>query len=150
MNLLQLIGEKPLAEWISALLSDFCRSNAITQSGGIVAASKTMHFLLPDLFIMIDGTHISPALNRITDYQPHLNDGKTWYEILPNFDGTQLNPKTTTAWKKTNQYLAALIYYKRILYDWCQHYQKTTEDFLQIDAKNQVTVSRIIDKALWF
>ena len=155
LNLFQELEGRSLAVWFNSAFSLLSKPNAITDSGGVVAASKTLHFLLPDIFIMIDGAHIVKALSRIKDYFPDPTDGESWYDVIPEHElgiqlGYGLNPKSRGAWDDPIRYLAAHMYYKRISLTWCNRFKKTLEEFLQLDADHQVTASRIIDKALWW
>lgn len=143
---------------ISSLIREIFRylekTNRISEAGGYIAASKSMHFVLPQLFIMIDGQHIAISLYRIScsDYKPYSKDGSTWADVLPNYSGNKPNPSPRGSGRKLwdgERYIIALMYFKRIVREWCQHNNATLDEFLEVDSSNNKLPSRIIDKALW-
>ena len=123
----------------------------LTLSGGFVIASKTMHFILPELFIMIDGSHIGISLYNIQDYNPWTEDGRNWLDVIPDYSGRKPNPSPRGLGRKSwdsERYCIALMYYKRIYNEWIHEANSTHQAFLELD-ENPNTVTRITDKALW-
>ena len=159
LNLKHKIGEENVSSIISRIYDLFSHLNRLSLSGGIVIASKTMHMIMPELFIMIDG-RIMKKLHKISDYHPHPNDGKSWYDVIPRYSGYKMNPYPGYAWDFDQCYLAALMYYKRIILEWCQWNNTNIESFLEIGLRTvttdksitikvRSTTARIIDMALW-
>lgn len=155
LNLHQTIENQTIDSIIRNIFCFFAEPHRITESGGFVAASKNMHFIMPELFIILDGQHIAMSLyniNRI-DYNPHPEDGIGWINVVPNFSRRKKpNPYPQGEGRRSwdaERYVIALMYYKRIIHEWCQGYCSDFEGFLEIDFENASTASRIIDKALW-
>jgi len=134
-------------------------SSALSLSGGAVVASKVMHMIMPELFIMID-SHVAQALNIICDYNPHPVDGDDWHNVIPNYSYRRLNRSNTENWDD-ECYIAALVYSKRIILEWCQQNNTDIAGFLNLDVRNvtidivrddriktEASTTRIIDKAL--
>lgn len=132
---------------------------ALSLSGGVVIASKAMHMIMPELFIMID-SHVARMLNKICDYYPHPTDGENWADVVQNYSWRKLNPSSTTNWDD-ECYIAALMYCKRIAFEWCQRNNTDVASFLDLDAKSikvdlfddvqiksRSVITRVIDKAL--
>ena len=137
---------------IRSIFDIFSEPNRITQSGGFVAASKTMHFIMPQLFIILDGQHIAISLYNISDYYPHQKDGGDWGEIIPQYSGLTPNPSPRGGGRENwdaERYIIALMYYKRIVLEWIQRNHSNIEGFLEIDSENLSKASRIIDKSMW-
>ena len=148
LDLKQEIENETTYSVIKRIYKLFSYPGNLSNSGGVVIASKTMHMIMPELFIMID-SYVANTLNKIFDYNPHPEDGESWYAIIPNYDGLKLNRKDTESWD-INRYIAALIYYKRILREWCEKNNSDIQGFLNLDAQYNSTIPRIIDKALWW
>jgi hypothetical protein len=125
----------------------FSHTNGLSESGGIKIASKTMHMIMPEVFIMID-QRVMESLHNISDYYPHQVEGR-WYDVLTEYRGQKLNPYPGQAWDWYGCYAAALMYYKRIILEWCEKNNTDIQGFLNLDAKYGSTPARIIDKALW-
>lgn len=154
LNLGQKIGTQTVDIIIRKIFNLFSKPNHLSKSGGFVVASKTMHFVYPELFIMLDGKHIGISLSNITrsDYAPLTKDGKSWSDLIKNYSNKKPNPSPRGAGREnwdSERYLIALLYYKRIIHEWCLQNKTTFEDFLSIDSENYSKASRIIDKALW-
>lgn len=152
LDLHQIIHDQTVFLIIKKIFNLFKKPGNLTESGGFVIASKTMHFIMPELFIMLDGQHIAVSLYNIYDYHPHPDDGANWFETIPNYSGLKPNPSPRGEGRKSwdyERYSIALMYYKRIFQEWCQHANSNIENFLDIDSQNVSTVKRIIDKALW-
>ena len=136
--------------WIFNL---FARQGSLKKSGGVMVASKTMHFIMPELFIMIDN-RIKRKLHEICDYAPHREDGRSWDEVIPDFYEfppryrQRLNPPIGD-WDYYGCYIAALMYYKRVIHEWCEKNKSNIQGFLNLDPEHSSTPARIIDKALW-
>ena len=129
----------------------FSKPGKLSYSGGFVIASKTMHFILPDLFVMIDGAHIGISLYNISDYHPHSDNGKDWFEAIPSYSGKKSNPSPRgqgrTSWD-SERYCIALLFYKRIYHEWIETFNSNHETFIELDTFSR-SVPRIIDKSLW-
>ena len=134
---------------IQKIYDSFSLSNRLSQSGGIVIASKTMHMIMPELFTMVD-SRVMKILHKIYDYHPHINDG-SWYDVIPEYNGYKLNPYPLTYnWDYFIRYFATLFYYKRIILEWCSENDADIQKFIELDPESRSFPSRIIDKALWF
>ena len=149
LNLKQKIGDDTVSSIIERIYELFTYPGRLSVSGGIVIASKTMHMIMPEVFIMIDH-RIMKSLHNISDYYPHQDEG-SWRDILTPalYRGGTLNPHPATGWDWHGFYAAALMYYKRIIREWCQKNNSDIQGFLNIDAKYGSTPARIVDKALW-
>ena len=150
LNLKENIGEATVNSFIKQIFERFNEPNKISQSGGIVVASKTMHFIMPEIFIMID-KRVMESLHNVSDYYPRARDPIGWYDVLIDYHGEKLNPYPLTAnWSYYIYYSAALIYSKRIIHKWCQKNNDDVNGFLKNDKLSSVPYSsRIIDKMLW-
>ena len=129
----------------------FSEPGKLSYSGGFVIASKTMHFILPDLFVMIDGAHIGISLYHISDYRPHSEDGRDWIETIPNYSGKKPNPSPRGQGRKSwdsERYCIALLFYKRIYHEWKETFNSNHQSFIELDEFSS-SVPRIIDKSLW-
>jgi len=155
------IEVETVASIISRIYGLFSQTGKLSVSGGMVIASKAMHMLMPELFIMIDH-RIMGVLHGIPDYYPHPRDGKNWYDIIPGYSGAKLNPYAGYGWDSDQCYLAALMYYKRIIREWCQQNNKDVIGFSELGTRTvkvdglfgnkisfKATAARIIDMALW-
>lgn len=152
LNLHQTIENQTVGSIIVRIFDFFAKPYRITESGGFVAASKTMHFIMPELFIILDGQHIAISLYNISDYNPHPEDGRSWADVVPNYSGNKPNPSPRGNGRKSwdaERCVIGLMYYKRIIREWCQRNYSDIKGFLEIDSENASTASRIIDKALW-
>lgn len=151
INLKEKCGSNNIYDIIREIYNTFSKRGNLTISGGFVIASKTMHFIMPDLFIMIDGEHIGLSLYNVDDYMPHKVDGKNWYEAVPNYSGKKPNPSPRGAGRMSwdaERYCIALLYYKRIWLEWMELFNNDKNGFLALDYyKNNIP--RIIDKSLW-
>jgi len=138
-------------ESICEIYELYSERGRLSDSGGFVIASKTLHFILPELFIMIDGSHIGISLYNIDDYEPFEEDGDDWYEAIPNYSGKKPNPSPRGLGRKnwdSERYCRALMYYKRIYEEWKKEFNLDFQAFQKIDIKSNF-VTRIIDKSLW-
>lgn len=149
LNLKQTIKNQTVDSIIRKIYDHLAEPNNISEAGGFVAASKTMHFILPELFIMLDGQHIAISLYNISDYHPHPNDGGGWSTVVSNYSGREPpNPSPRGAGRYSwdnKRYVVALMYYKRIIREWCQQNNADVKSFLNLDTQNASTTSRIID-----
>ena len=151
LDLHQMISSRTVYSIVMDIFNHFATSGRLSMAGGFVVASKTMHFIMPELFVMLDGQHIGISLYNIADYHPHRNDGRDWFEVVPNYSGRKPNPSPRGEGRKSwdsERYSAALMYYKRIIQEWCQENNSNIESFLSLDSRAS-TAARIIDKALW-
>jgi hypothetical protein len=147
LNLKQAVGEGTVNSVIKNIFETFIEEGNLSESGGIVVASKTMHFIMPELFIMVDN-RIMEKLHLVQDYVPSQNE--TWNEVLPDYKWEKLNLyQGTQNWSYHLNYAAALLYYKRIIREWCQKNHGNAKDFSKIDTRPNSEPSRVIDKALW-
>jgi len=151
LDLHQMIGSRTVYSIVGDIFNHFVTLGQLSMAGGFVVASKTMHFILPELFVMLDGQHVGVSLYNIADYHPHRNDGRDWFEVIPNYSGRKPNPSPRGAGRKSwdsERYSIALMYYNRIIREWCQRNNSNIENFLDLDSRAS-TPARIIDKALW-
>lgn len=147
LNLKQKIRDEVVVDSIIKKIYElFAHTNKLSESGGIKIASKTMHMIMPEVFIMIDN-RVMESLHNISDYYPHQDDG-SWYSVRASYSH-KLNPYPGPGWDWYGCYAAALIYYKRIICEWCEKNNSDIQGFLNLDAKYGSTPARIIDKALW-
>lgn len=152
LNLHQVLGSRAVDSIVRNIFNLFCDPGQLSMAGGFVVASKTMHFIMPELFIMLDGQHIGTSLYNISDCYPHPNDGRDWSDVIPSYSRRKPNPSPRGEGRKSwddERYCIALMYYKRIIRDWCQQNKNSIEGFLNLDAEYASTAARIIDKALW-
>jgi len=152
LNLHQKLGSGTVDSIVRNIFNLFETPNHLSIAGGFVVASKTMHFIMPELFIMLDGQHIGISLYNISDYHPHSDDGRDWFDVIPNYSGRKPNPSPRGEGRKSwddERYCVALMYYKRIIRDWRQQNNTRIEEFLSLDAECASKAARIIDKALW-
>ncbi len=151
LDLNQMIGTRTLYPLIRNVFSNFAKPTKLSMAGGFVVASKTMHFIMPELFVMVDGQHIGISLYNIVDYHPHPDDGRDWFDVVPNYSGRKPNPSPRGEGRKSwdsERYCIALMYYKRIINEWRQQNNSNIESFHDLDSCAN-TPARIIDKALW-
>jgi hypothetical protein len=88
-------------------------------------------------------------LHKVSDYDPHASD-RTWYDTLPKYEGQILNPyQGTSNWSEYPHYAAALMYYKRVIEEWCEKRQLGISEFLKLDSPYNSKPSRILDKVFW-
>ena len=147
----QTLGNQTVYSIIRNVFNHFATPRQLSIAGGFVVASKTMHFIVPESFVMLDGQHIGISLYNIADYHPHPDDGGDWFEIIPNYSGRKPNPSPRGDGRKSwdsERYCIALMYYKRIVREWCQQNNCNIESFLDLDSRAS-TPTRMIDKALW-
>ena len=152
LNLHQMIGSRTVDLIVRNIFYLFEEPGRLSTAGGFVVASKTMHFIIPELFVMLDGQHIGISLYNISDYYPHSDDGGDWFNVIPDYSGRKPNPSPRGEGRKSwddERYRITLMYYKRIIRDWCQQNNSSIEEFLDLDVENASTAARIIDKALW-
>ena len=38
---------------------------------------------MPELFAMLDGQHIGISIYHVSDYYPHPDDGRDWFDVIP-------------------------------------------------------------------
>ena len=151
LDLHQVLGIRTLYSIIRDIFSNFATPSKLSIAGGFVIGSKTMHFIRPELFVMLDGQHIGISLYNIADYHPHPDDGRDWFDVIPDYSGRKPNPSPRGEGRKlwdSERYCIALMYYKRIIHEWCQQNNSNIESFLDLDPCAN-TPARIIDKALW-
>lgn len=91
LDLRQEIGNETIDTIIIRLFNFFEKQNTLSESGGIMIASKTMHLIMPEIFIMVD-SHIRESLHNVLDYKPYISDGQTWRDVIPNYSGRTANP----------------------------------------------------------
>jgi len=126
--------DETVASVIGRIYNLFSQPKRLSLSGGVVIASKTAHMIMPELFIMIDH-RIMKKLHEVSDYYPHPSDGEGWYDVISNYSGHKLNPYSGYAWDFDQRYLAALMYYKRIILEWCQQNNTDITGFLQLGIR---------------
>lgn len=152
LNLHQMLSSRTVDSTIRNIFNLFETPGQLSIAGGFVVASKTMHFIMPELFVMLDGQHIGISLYNISDYFPHPDDGRDWFDVVPNYSGRKPNPSPRGGGRKSwddERYCMTLMYYKRIVWEWCQQNNSNVEGFLDLDIQHASTQARIIDKALW-
>jgi len=152
LNLKRNIENQTVYSIIKKIFNSFAKPNELSTSGGFVIASKTMHMIMPEIFMMIDIEHIGTSLYRISDYKPHPIDGLNWEDAVPQYCGNKPNPSPRGAGRElwnSEKYSIALLYGKRLILEWCNANNSNIKGFIEIDAKNTSSPSRIIDKALW-
>ncbi len=153
LTLRQEIENETVDMIIGRIFDLFAQPRFLKESGGVMVASKTMHFIMPELFIPIDN-RVKKTLHKICDYAPHPENGRNWSIVIPGFHDfpprhrQRLNPPIGD-WDYHGCYLAALMYYKRIIREWCEKNNCDVQGFLNLDVKYASTPARIIDKALW-
>jgi hypothetical protein len=161
LNLRNKVETETVTSIIKNIYNLFSQTKKLSVSGGMVIASKAMHMIMPELFIMIDH-RVMGKLHRFSDYCPHPSDGKNWYDVIPNYHGTKLNPYAGYGWDSDQCYFAALMYYKRVILEWCQLNGTDISKFLELGVRTvktdiifgdkisfKSTPARIIDMALW-
>lgn len=152
INLHGMLGDRTVDAVVTTIYQLFATPGRLTRAGGFVVASKTLHFVMPELFLMLDGQHVAMSLYHISDYVPHPEDGSTWRAVIPRYSGRTPNPSPRGGGRRlwdVERYRIALMYYKRIIREWCQQHNSQIDGFLNLDAGYASTASRIIDKALW-
>lgn len=151
LDLHQMLDGRTFYSIVRNIFSNFATPNKLSMAGGFVVASKTMHFIMPELFVMLDGQHIGISLYNIVDYHPHLDDGRDWFDVIPNYSERKPNPSPRGEGRKSwdsERYSMALMYYKRIIQDWCQENNSGIEGFIDLDSSVSPP-ARVVDKALW-
>jgi len=152
LSLRQMVNGRTVASIIRDVFELFETAGQLSAAGGFVIASKTMHFILPEVFVMLDGQHIAVSLYNISDYYPHPDDGRDWFDVIPNYSGRKPNPSPRGEGRKSwdnERYCIALMYYKRIIREWCQQNNSNIQGFLNLDTEPTSSAARVIDKALW-
>lgn len=152
LNLHQMLDGRTVDSIVRNIFNLFEMPSQLSVAGGFVVASKTMHFVMPELFVMLDGQHIGISLYNISDYYPHPDDGRDWFDVIPNYSGRKPNPSPRGEGRRLwddERYCIALIYFKRIIQEWCQQNNSNIEGFLDLDTQCASKAPRVIDKALW-
>ncbi len=128
---------------------------SVTNSGGYVAASKTMHCLFPQLAPMIDGKHAGISYYNIdrATYSPPLGLGDWARWVGTPIDGVS-NPSPRGAGRSGwhwHQFMAAVGVNQRIYELWqAANNGPGLQAFLALDPTPGTNgIPRIIDKSLW-
>jgi len=154
-NLVSSATGETLSAELRLLYNVFAEPGSVTESGGYVAASKTMHCLFPELAPMIDGRHSGISyynIDRVT-YVPPLGI-LSWETWVGERVGRVPNPSPRGdgryEWKWQN-FVAAVGVNQRIYELWqLAHGNPGLKAFLALDPTPGTTgIPRIIDKGLW-
>lgn len=132
------------------------RPGAVSQSGGVVVASKTAHCLFPGLAPMIDRRHTGLScyhIDRSTYLAPSVAQGSWDLWVGARFRGV-VNPSPTGAGAASwggHQFLAAVGINQKIYELWqAANGFPGLPAFLALDPTPGTTgILRVLDKALW-
>lgn len=145
-----------LSAELQLLYDSFARQNSVTDSGGYVAASKTMHCLFPELAPIIDGRHTGISYYKIdrATYVPPLGIDNRWEKWVGEPLGTVVNPSPRGAGRngwRWQQFLAAMGVNQHIYELWqLANGEPGVQSFLALDpTPGTGGIPRIIDKGLW-
>lgn len=135
-------------------LYNYCYNKGIfSLSGGFVIATKVLHCIIPELFPIIDSSHIGISLYNVfkQDYTPTQG---TWDKYLGHTPKGKVNPSPRgegrTNWG-ADQYLCAIGFYSKIYNAWQEiNKQQGLEVFLSLDPVEGTTgIPRLLDKVFW-
>lgn len=140
---------------LRVLYNKFAELGSVTESGGYVAASKTLHCLFPDLAPMIDGEHAGISYFNIdrASYLPPLGlvGWATWIGMpLKGVPNPSPRGAGRTAWQ-WQQFVAAIGVNQHIYELWqLANGNPGFQALLALDPTPGTTgIPRIIDKGLW-
>ncbi|WP_192551875.1 hypothetical protein [Pseudomonas sp. IzPS59] len=146
---------KSLSVELDLLYTTLSTPGVITESGGFVAASKTMHCLFPNLAPMIDGRHSGLSYFHIlqSTYDPPLGI-KNWAGWLgaPLLGVPNPSPRGAGRYNwDAARFLAAIAVNQHIYEIWQQQNGNPgLQTFLALDSTPGTSgIPRIIDKLLW-
>ncbi len=147
-------GENLFAE-LRLLYDTLASRGSVTESGGYVAASKTMHSLFPQLAPMVDGKHSGLSYSRISPatYIPPLGIGSWRGWVGAAIEGV-INPSPQGAGRNSwrwQQFVAAVGINQHIYELWqAANGGPGLQAFLSLDPTAGTNgIPRIVDKALW-
>jgi hypothetical protein len=154
-KLVHAVTGETLAAELGLLYQVFARPRSVTNSGGYVAASKTLHCLFPKLTPMIDGKHSGMSYCNIyrASYTPPLGIA-TWPEWIGRPINGVANPSPQGAGRalwRSQQFLAAIGVNQHIYELWqMANGNPGLRAFLALDPTQGTTgIPRVVDKALW-
>jgi len=144
-----------LSTELQLIYDALARRGSVTNSGGFVVASKTMHCLFPELCPIIDGRHTGISYYNIdrATYTPPLgfNDWIRWVGV-PIYGVANPSPRGAgrNAWQ-WQQFIAAMGINQHIYELWqAANGNLGYSAFLALDQTPGTTgIPRIIDKGLW-
>ncbi|HIJ69045.1 MAG TPA: hypothetical protein HPP81_01875 [Deltaproteobacteria bacterium] len=154
-NLVNAATGETLSAELRFLYNVFAAGGSVTNSGGYVAASKTMHCLFPKLAPIIDGKHTGIAYYNIdsaTYDQPLGLD--SWARWVGEPIHGKVNPSPRGAGRKGwqwHQFMAAVGVNQHIYELWqVANRSPGLQAFLALDPTPGTNgITRIIDKGLW-
>lgn len=142
-----------LSDELQVLFNSLAAPGAVTQSGGFVAASKTLHCLFPNLVPMIDGSHsgLSYFHIRRDTYMPPLGLASWGHWLGTPLPGVP-NPSPRGAgrvnWDSV-RFIAAIGINQHIYELWqADNGRPGLATFLALDPGTS-GIPRVIDKLLW-
>lgn len=154
-NLVNPVTGTTLSTELHLIYDTLWTPGSVTDSGGFVAASKTMHCLFPRLTPMIDGAHTGISyynFDRAT-YSPPLglDNWAAWIGEPPR---GVVNPSPRGAGRNAwqwHQFMAAVGVNQHIYELWqVANGDPGLQEFLALDPTPGTTgIPRIIDKGLW-
>jgi len=154
-NLVNVATAETLSAELRLLYDLLAAPGSVTNSGGYVAASKTMHCLFPKLAPMIDGRHTGISYYNIdrATYAPPLGLGSWARWVGAPIDGVA-NPSPRGAGRngwQWHQFMAAIGVNQHIYELWqVANGNPGLQAFLALDPTSGANgIPRIIDKGLW-
>ncbi len=154
-NLVNPYTKQTLSDELGLIYNLLSAPGSISDSGGYVAASKTMHCLFPKLVPIIDGTHTGISyysINRAT-YVPPLSLG-SWEKWvgMPIIGVANPSPRGAgrNGWQ-WHQFMAAIGVNQHIYELWqAANRNIGLQAFMDLDPTPGTSgIPRIIDKGLW-
>jgi hypothetical protein len=154
-NLVNAATGATLSAELQLIYNALATPGSVTNRGGYVAASKTMHCLFPELAPMIDGAHTGISYYNIDrpTYAPPLGLGNwaRWVGV-PIHGVANPSPRGAgrNAWQ-WHQFMAAIGVNQHIYELWqMANRNPGLQAFLALDPTPGTTgIPRIIDKSLW-